>query len=245
MRNQEAWRPSVFVQRRNRWTASRQPRAVSPASRVQVAQAAPAYAAAIARYAAGALLDLGCGKVPCYLMYKGHVRTITCTDWPRSHHGNEHLDFFADVNRPLPVRDRTFDTVLMTDVLEHLAYPDGVFAEVRRVLRPGGTYSWEFPSCTGCMKSPVTSIAIRDGVSSASVTTMVFRVVNVEAYGSGLSVMADLGCKLLGRCRWTAPLVPAVSRLAVGATAARHSRTDTTMPAGYVLVATVKGSDAA
>ena len=38
----------------------------------------------------------------------------------------------------LPVRDATFDCVVCSQVIEHIPYDDGIFAEFRRVLRPGG-----------------------------------------------------------------------------------------------------------
>ncbi len=44
----------------------------------------------------------------------------------------------ADAERGLPFRDRTFDVVVATEVLEHLEKPERSLAEVRRVLRPGG-----------------------------------------------------------------------------------------------------------
>lgn len=38
----------------------------------------------------------------------------------------------------LPFKARTFDTVLLYDVLEHVIYPHNVFAELRRVLKKNG-----------------------------------------------------------------------------------------------------------
>lgn len=46
----------------------------------------------------------------------------------------------ADINRPLPLVDETFDVVTIFNVLYHdwVARESDVLAEVRRVLRPGG-----------------------------------------------------------------------------------------------------------
>ena len=38
----------------------------------------------------------------------------------------------------LPVRDASFDCVVCSQVIEHVPYDDQIFAEFRRVLRPGG-----------------------------------------------------------------------------------------------------------
>jgi SAM-dependent methyltransferase len=48
------------------------------------------------------------------------------------------LDVRADLHR-LPLRDGALDAVLSTQTLEHLRDPRAFFAEVARVLRPGGT----------------------------------------------------------------------------------------------------------
>jgi SAM-dependent methyltransferase len=47
-------------------------------------------------------------------------------------------DLVADAHR-LPFKDGEFSTILCTEVLEHLRDPRTAIAEMRRVLRPGGT----------------------------------------------------------------------------------------------------------
>lgn len=41
--------------------------------------------------------------------------------------------------------DETFDIVVTEDVLEHVRHPDTAFAEIRRVLRPGGLHVFTVP----------------------------------------------------------------------------------------------------
>lgn len=47
----------------------------------------------------------------------------------------------------LPFRDATFDVVTCTEVLEHVPeeIEDGVIAEIRRVIRPDGTFLFTVP----------------------------------------------------------------------------------------------------
>jgi SAM-dependent methyltransferase len=47
----------------------------------------------------------------------------------------------------LPFPDRSFDVALCIEVLEHLFDPEGAAAEIRRVLRPGGTLVVSVPNC--------------------------------------------------------------------------------------------------
>jgi ubiquinone/menaquinone biosynthesis C-methylase UbiE len=50
------------------------------------------------------------------------------------------VDLIQGVGESLPFEDASFDVVLAENVMEHVADPDTVFAEVYRVLRPGGGF---------------------------------------------------------------------------------------------------------
>ena len=53
---------------------------------------------------------------------------------------------WADLDEPLPFEDESFDVVVAGELLEHLRDPRRVVAEVRRVLRPGGTFVASVPN---------------------------------------------------------------------------------------------------
>jgi malonyl-CoA O-methyltransferase len=53
-----------------------------------------------------------------------------------------HVRFLAhDIAHPLPIGDGLMDLVVENLVLEHMAEIAGLFAEIRRVLRPGGVFA--------------------------------------------------------------------------------------------------------
>ena len=52
----------------------------------------------------------------------------------------------GNVEEPLPFDDRSFDVVVAGEMLEHIRAPEEVVAEVRRVLRPGGTFAGSVPN---------------------------------------------------------------------------------------------------
>jgi SAM-dependent methyltransferase len=52
----------------------------------------------------------------------------------------------ANVEEPLPFADASFDVVVAGEMLEHVRAPEEVVAEVRRVLRPGGTFAGSVPN---------------------------------------------------------------------------------------------------
>lgn len=82
----------------------------------------------------GELLDVGCGDVPYREMvssvvsqYVG-VDTVRRSKWVTCCCSALALSFLAS----------RFDTVLCTEVLEHIPHPKAVLSEIHRVLRPGG-----------------------------------------------------------------------------------------------------------
>ena len=87
----------------------------------------------------GCLLDIGCGRMP-YRQFFRKTDFYIGIDLPLEKSATKsikHADLFADALY-LPFQEKTFDGVLATEVLEHV--PDGkkLFAEISRILKPGG-----------------------------------------------------------------------------------------------------------
>lgn len=53
---------------------------------------------------------------------------------------------WADLDEPLPFEDSSFDVVVAGELLEHLRDPGRLVDEVRRVLRPGGSFVASVPN---------------------------------------------------------------------------------------------------
>jgi SAM-dependent methyltransferase len=53
---------------------------------------------------------------------------------------------WADLDLPLELPDASFDVVVAGELLEHLRDPQRLVADVRRVLRPGGTFVASVPN---------------------------------------------------------------------------------------------------
>lgn len=51
----------------------------------------------------------------------------------------------VNLNERLPFESDRYDVVVMAEVLEHLPYPKFTLGEVRRVLRPGGSFIGSIP----------------------------------------------------------------------------------------------------
>jgi SAM-dependent methyltransferase len=53
---------------------------------------------------------------------------------------------WADLDQPLELEDESFDVVVAGELLEHLRDPQRLVSEIRRVLRPGGTFVASVPN---------------------------------------------------------------------------------------------------
>jgi SAM-dependent methyltransferase len=89
------------------------------------------------KYLCGKLMDFGCGDKP----YKEviDVDEYICLDIEASGHSHddEEIDVYYD-GKKIPFNDNYFDSILSTEVLEHVFNLDEIISELHRVLRPGG-----------------------------------------------------------------------------------------------------------
>ena len=108
MRDSELWRETKYVLRNDELLGSTDPAEVSVGSRLMANLIAASYLPALKAHASGRLLDLGCGKVPLYGVYKDLVTEVTCVDWGNSLHQTNHLDREADLTQPIPFPDGAF-----------------------------------------------------------------------------------------------------------------------------------------
>lgn len=93
----------------------------------------------------GLVLDLGCGNMPyrdLILKRTSAVAAYVGLDVPSAIY--ERPDVYWD-GRSIPFGDGTVGTVFATEVLEHCPHPSTVFAEIARVLQPGGTFFMTVP----------------------------------------------------------------------------------------------------
>jgi SAM-dependent methyltransferase len=106
-------------------------------NRLAYRQLSAALEYAARQYAAGRLIDIGCGTKPWLPTFAPHIDEHIGVDHEDTVHGLSRVDVIADAYE-LPFADSSVDTVLLTEVLEHLEAPARALAECRRVLRPGG-----------------------------------------------------------------------------------------------------------
>jgi len=243
MKNRDSWKPSKYVYRKGKLRASRDRSEVGAGSRLAADLVAGLYGTYVPQYARGKLVDLGCGKVPLFEAYGGQVTENTCVDWPFSRHQNRYSDVVCDLNRPLPFPDGAFDTIILSDVLEHIPEPEKLWQEMHRIASVRGKLIMNVPFYYPLHEQPhdyyrYSEHALRRFARQAGFTVLVLKPV-----GGSLEIMVDMLAKhlqfipLIGRplCLALQHSAYAFIRTRVGSRLSE--RTAQSLPFGYFLVA--------
>ena len=239
MKNQATWKPTKFELHRGRWRGTRDARELGVGSRLMGDLVAAEYQAHLPGHAGGRLLDLGCGKVPLYGAYAPLVSEVTCVDWAPG----VHIDLHCDLSEPLPFDAARFDTIILSDVLEHMPEPALLWREMTRVLAPGGHVVMNVPFYYSVHAHPHDYYRYTNFALERFVQMNGLRLVHLQAFGGINEILADLIAKALSKLPLAGPplamavqaLAGAFVRTGVGAKVARASSRH--FPLGYFMSA--------
>jgi SAM-dependent methyltransferase len=122
------------------------------------------------------IVDLGCGDGSALAVAAGQnpAHRFVGIDWSpdalRRAHARRLTLVRASVAAPggLPVAGGAADVVIMSELIEHLVDPDGAVAEVRRVLRPGGSLLLSTPNLAAWYNRGLLALGIQPVFSEVS-----------------------------------------------------------------------------
>jgi SAM-dependent methyltransferase len=239
MRCEELWHPTKFVMIDGQLRGDPSGTHVSVGSRLLADLMAQHYDAALKQHARGRLLDLGCGSVPLFATYRGLVDEVLCVDWPASLHQQRHIDIFADLTGLLPLESSSFDTVLLSDVLEHIPNPENLIDEIARILRPRGCAVIGVPFMYWLHEIPYDFNRYTRYQLERLLENAGLKIMQLTEIGGSPEVLADvMGKTLAPRPRLAASFVVAARwLLRRGFVQQISRRTRATFPLAYIVVA--------
>jgi SAM-dependent methyltransferase len=235
----DEWRPSKFVMEAGRLRPTRDAGELAVGSRLVAQCMANEYQKAIELHAKGRMLDLGCGKVPLYIAYRVFVDEVICVDWQNSLHNGKHVDFFRDLNQHLDLTGQTFDTILLSDVLEHIRRPERLLGQIHSLLQPCGKLIIGVPFFYHIHEAPNDFFRFTRFALASMLEESGFELCYLEETGGAIEILSDIFGKL------TAPL-PVMQKaiVAVTCTLCRQrfaqkiaNKTRHRFPLGYLVVA--------
>lgn len=145
----------------------------------------------------GRVLDVGGRK----LHRRGAFRPPRTDEW--------HTLDVMDKNRPdivgdahlLPIRDASIDTLVFTEVLEHVADPRRVVAELSRVLRPEGCLILSVPFLVPVHADPSDFWRFTEEGLRKLLVDSGFHLVKIQSMGLFFTVLADMVRHPLSRAK--------------------------------------------
>ncbi len=243
MRNQSEWQPGKFEIRRGKLRASRNPNEVQIGSRLMGDLIAMAYQESLKNHARGKLIDLGSGNIPLYQAYRQYIKDVLCSDRDLSDRRNLHLDLACDLRHPLPIRNSEFDTLVLSDVLEHIPNPELLWNEMSRILSPGGTIILSTPFLYALHEQPEDYFRYSRYALERFVSRSGFKIIELRPLGGSLEVLTDFIAKHIQMI----PIFGRVAAICIQDIVYRFSRTRTGkrlieitsefFPLGYFVVA--------
>lgn len=192
MKNKDKWQPSKYIYKKGKLVASRNSKEVCVGSRLVADLIASCYDRNLRKYAKGKLLDLGCGMVPLFKAYQEYVTDVTCVDWDNTMHKNEYLDLECDITKVLPFKNEVFDTIILSDVLEHIPQPEHLWREMSRVVTMNGKIIVNVPFFYWLHERPYdyyrfTEFALRRYVEDCGL-----KLVQLETIGGMPEIITDI-----------------------------------------------------
>jgi SAM-dependent methyltransferase len=189
MKNQDKWKPTKVLYQERKKTFQANPGGIYGGSYHVVSVQIVHYIPLLQRYIFGDLLDCGCGQVPYYEVYKTNVTSITCIDWDEN---NIFLDSVCDLNRPLPYESQVFDSILLADVIAHIGNVEGLFLELTRLLKPGGTLLIFSPFFYWINEAPFDFQRLTEYAYTKYCNSNNLSILEIRPYGGRLDIMMDL-----------------------------------------------------
>jgi SAM-dependent methyltransferase len=199
MKNKENWKPSKFVFKKGKLRASRDEKQVGYSSRLVADIIAKFYDHTIKKHVSGNLLDLGCGKVPLYEAYSPFIDDNFCVDWVNSFHKNEFLDMSADLNAPIAIEDNRFDTIILSDVLEHIKEPKLLWNEMARIIKEEGTLIMNVPFFYWLHEEPFDYFRYTKHSLKQMANESGFEIIEIQSLGGVPEILADMIAKTIRR----------------------------------------------
>ncbi len=139
------------------------------------------------KYIKGETLDLGAGNAKYRHIIKPKTTKYTTFDMV----SGPNIDVVGDILE-LSFKDSSFDTVISTQVLEHVQKPWVMVSEIARVLRPGGMAIVSAPFLVPYHADPHDYFRYTKEGMSSLFSTNGFEIIECNGYGGFFGVIYEM-----------------------------------------------------
>lgn len=143
---------------------------------------------AIATYAKGKVLDIGCGNKPYKPLFNNISEYIGC-DIVQS--DQQAVDVICEANK-IPLESETFDTVFSTQTIEHVFDHQGLVSEAFRLLKSNGYFIVSGPMYWPLHEEPYDFFRFTKYGFTQLMTKAGFEVVEVNENGGKWALLGQV-----------------------------------------------------
>ena len=147
----------------------------------------------------GRFLDVGCGMKPYETLFTDFATAYIGIDHPVTQKGSygslTRADIFSE-SATFPLDNSSFDTVVCTQVLEHVSDPFNKISEIARVLKPGGTAVISVPCAWPLHEVPhdyfrYTEFGLKNLLEGADL-----KIIYQEDHGNAVEALCQIAAEL-------------------------------------------------
>jgi SAM-dependent methyltransferase len=147
------------------------------------------------KYASGRLVDVGCGTKPYEVLFRPHIASYFGIDWQGAcepHYGAAtRADMYVDcLNTGLEAE--SFDTLLATQVMEHVFETETFLAECHRLLKTGGVGIFTVPFVWQVHGEPFDYFRFTKYALEKLFTNAGFRIESMEPIGGAYATLIQM-----------------------------------------------------
>jgi len=147
----------------------------------------------------GSFLDVGCGMKPYESLFKSIAKSYIGIDHPITQGGSygtlTRADIFSDAPS-FPFKNETFDSVICTQVLEHVSDPSIKVNEIARVLVPGGTAVISVPFAWPLHEVPYDFYRYTEFGLKSLLENSGLKVIHHEDHGNAMEALCQITIEL-------------------------------------------------
>lgn len=143
----------------------------------------------------GKLLDIGCGKMPYkeYILKNPGVKKYTGLDIENAlQYDISVKPDFTWNGQQMPFQDKSYNTVIATEVLEHCPEPEIVLKEAHRVLDKGGIFFFTVPFLWNLHEVPYDEYRYTPFSLERHLRNAGFKEIEIKATGGWHASMAQM-----------------------------------------------------
>ncbi len=163
-----------------------------------------ALASSFRRYVHGTVLDAGCGHQPYRSSLEQLAERYESIDWQKRF---DDQTYQGDVQSMPSVESARYDTVICSEVLEHLPRPADALREIHRVLKPGGRIILSVPYLSRLHEEPHDYYRYTRHGLGHLLHAAGFTVLHLDRTGSIFSFLGHQASTLLVCGTWHVPVV--------------------------------------